>query len=297
MKFSPLSSGARDIGTGELEVVKDLETLRRRVADWRLAGQKIGLVPTMGALHAGHLALVEASKIHCPRTVVTIFVNPIQFNSSSDLDSYPRQESEDLDLLAKAGVDLVYMPQLDAMYPEGFATRVSVGVGLGDCLCGAARPGHMEGVATVVTKLFLRTLPDKAYFGEKDFQQLLIIKRMSQDLDMPLKVIPVETVRESDGLALSSRNFNLSTEERAVAPLLYRELSGLAEVLRDGSPAAPLLKAATARLLKGGFAQVDYLELRAEEDLRHLAVAEGPCRLFAAAFLGDVRLIDNVKVA
>ncbi len=280
----------------QVDVVADLNDLRRKIAAWRIAGEKVGLVLTMGALHAGHVALAQSARADCARVVATIFINPIQFNNQSDLSSYPQQTEEDLAILAGAGVDLVYMPTLDAMYPKGFATRVSVGGGLGDCLCGATRPGHMEGVATVVTKLFLRSLPDAAYFGEKDYQQLLIIRRMSADLDMPVEVKPVETVRESDGLALSSRNFNLGAETRQIAAMLYQELLAVAEVLRSGAGAHEVLEGAKQRLIEAGFTSLDYLELRREDDLAPLELADGPCRVFAAAFLDDVRLIDNVKV-
>lgn len=278
------------------EVVRELERLRRRVLDWRLAGESIGLVPTMGALHAGHIALTNAAGQDCTRVVATIFVNPIQFNDAHDLAAYPRREADDLAMLGEAGVDLVYMPDIASMYPDGFATRVNVGGGLGECLCGLTRPGHMEGVATVVTKLFLRVLPDIAYFGEKDFQQLLIIRRMSRDLDMPLEVRAVETWRDPDGLALSSRNVNLGPEARAVAPMLYRTLDRSAREIRAGEPAASVLEEAITTLDKAGFAPIDYLELRHESDLALLPQPQEQCRLFVAAFLDDVRLIDNVRV-
>jgi pantoate--beta-alanine ligase len=279
------------------EVVRDLSNLRRRVTDWRLSGRSVGLVPTMGALHEGHLALAEAAGRDCAHVVATIFVNPIQFNSADDLAAYPRREAADLDLLGEAGVDLVYVPDVGAMYPDGFATRVTVGGGLGDCLCGSARPGHMEGVATVVTKLFLRVLPDIAYFGEKDYQQLLIMRRMSRDLDMPLEVRAVETRREPDGLALSSRNFNLTSEARAVAPLLYCVLRESAVAIRDGQPVGTCLQHGIDRLAGAGFSPIDYLELRGGKDLDLLSELQPNARLFAAASLGGVRLIDNIKVS
>ena len=278
------------------EVVCDLSALRRRLSAWRTAGRSIGLVPTMGALHAGHRALVEAAGRECARVVATIFVNPIQFNDKTDLQGYPRREAKDLALLAEAGADLVYMPDLAAMYPPGFATRVAVGGGLGDCLCAAARPGHMEGVATVVTKLFVQVLPDVAYFGEKDYQQLLIITRLARDLDMPIEVRPVATVREPDGLALSSRNFNLRPAARAVVPALYRILREAAEALKEGAAAATVLGAARRAVLEAGFQRLDYLELRRGDDLAPLEAPRAPCRLFAAAVIEDVRLIDNVVV-
>ena len=185
-----------------LQVVRDIGTLRARVALWRRQGDRIGLVPTMGSLHEGHLALARQAQEDCARVVATIFVNPIQFDRSDDLEAYPRQEAEDSAKLQALGVDLLYAPDVSEMYPDGFATKVSVS-GLGDCLCGATRPGHMDGVSTVVAKLLLQSLPDVAYFGEKDYQQLMIVKRMAQDLDMPLEVTGVPTVREADGLALS----------------------------------------------------------------------------------------------
>lgn len=279
-----------------LEVVCGLTDLRQRLGDWRASGERIGLVPTMGALHAGHNALIEAAGRDCTRLVATIFVNPIQFNDKADLADYPSRETEDLALLAAAGCDLVYMPDPATMYPEGFATQISVGGGLGDCLCGATRPGHMEGVATVVTKLFVQTLPDAAYFGEKDYQQLLIIKRLARDLDMPIEVCAVPTVREADGLALSSRNVNLAPAARAAAPELYRTLNRAAEALRGGKPAADILSDAERVLAQAGFEQLDYLELRHGEDLSALDAPKAPCRLFVAAFIDGVRLIDNVVV-
>jgi pantoate--beta-alanine ligase len=278
------------------EVVRELTDLRRRLGRWRASEETIGLVPTMGALHAGHSALIKAAARDCARVVATIFVNPIQFNDKADLAAYPDREAEDLALLAAAGCDLVYMPDLAAMYPEGFATQVSVGGGLGDCLCGATRPGHMEGVATVVTKLFVQSLPDAAYFGEKDYQQLLIIKRLARDLDMPIEVRAVPTVREADGLALSSRNFNLDPAARAAAPALYRTLSQAADTLRNGGLATEVLSDAGRSLTQAGFERLDYLELRHGETLALLDAPQAPCRLFAAAFIDGVRLIDNVVV-
>jgi pantoate--beta-alanine ligase len=285
-----------ELGAAGPEVVRDLTSLRRRLSDWRAREQSVGLVPTMGALHAGHSALVEAARRDCARVVATIFVNPIQFNDQSDLADYPRREAEDLPLLAAAGCDLVYMPDLAAMYPKDFATQVTVGGGLGDCLCGAARPGHMEGVATVVTKLFVQVLPDVAYFGEKDYQQFLIIDRLARDLDMPIEVRAVATVREADGLALSSRNFNLAPAARTAAPALYHTLSQAAGALRDGDAPAQVLSAARQALIQAGFERLDYLELRRGDDLTALSAPRAPCRLFAAAFIDGVRLIDNVVV-
>jgi len=279
-----------------LTVVRGVASLRAKVATWRLGGETLGLVPTMGALHAGHMALVSAAQRDCARVVATIFVNPLQFDNAADLAGYPAREAEDIAKLEAAGVDLLYAPRVEEVYAEGFCTSVSV-AGLTDCLCGAARPGHMTGVTTVVAKLLLRVLPDAAYFGEKDYQQLLAVQRMALDLDMPLRVIAVPTLREADGLALSSRNLKLDPEQRAIAPQLYRCLSELAAALAGGRPVGGSLAAVQTRLLKAGFSKIDYLELRAEGTLAPLEAATVPARLFVAAWLGPVRLIDNVKVA
>jgi len=278
-----------------LSTVRGIESLRETIAEWRQAGQTIGLVPTMGALHSGHMALVEAAKAECDRVVVSIFVNPIQFSRQDDLDSYPRRKADDQAKLSDAEADLLFAPGAEVMYPEGFDTKVSVD-GLADCLCGAARPGHMTGVSTVVSKLFLQVLPDRAYFGEKDYQQLVIIRRMARDLDFPIQVRGIETVREADGLALSSRNVNLSGRERTVAPKLFEALSCLASAIRSGGNAHPVLTEGRRQLLDAGFKEVDYLELRREGDLGALESVEAPCRLFAAVWIGNTRLIDNLKV-
>lgn len=290
-----MAGRAASAEAADLPVVRAIGELRAAVAGWRRGGQSIGLVPTMGALHAGHMALVARARADCARVVATLFVNPMQFDRADDLAGYPRDEAADRAMLQAAGADLLYAPEAAVMYPPGFATSVTVG-GLGDCLCGAARPGHMTGVSTVVAKLLLQALPDAAYFGEKDYQQLLIVRRMARDLDMPLEVRAVETLREADGLALSSRNKKLSAAERAAAPALYRELAGLARRLADGRDAEPELARARAALAAAGFRRLDYLELRAEESLAALARAQGPARVFAAAWLGDTRLIDNVRV-
>lgn len=280
---------------GRMPVVRRVSALRALVDSWRRAGESVGVVPTMGALHAGHLALVEAARAGCDRVIATIFVNPKQFNRPDDLASYPRNEAADGARLAAAGVDVLFAPPVEEVYPAGFETRVSV-PGLSDCLCGLTRPGHMDGVATVVTKLFLMTGAGRAYFGEKDYQQLLIVTRLARDLDIPVEVVPVPTVRDPDGLALSSRNALLTAEQRARAPALHRILTSLATRLAGGSSAAPLLDQGRAELQRAGFEKLDYLELRAADDLQALAAADRPARLFAAAWLGSVRLIDNVPV-
>ena len=232
----------------------------------------------------------------CRRTIASIFVNPAQFGPNEDLASYPRDEAGDLAKLAREGVDAVFMPALEEIYPPGFSTRVTV-AGISEGLCGRFRPGHFEGVATVVTKLLLETLPDVALFGEKDYQQLQLIKRLVRDLDIPVRIEGVATVREPDGLALSSRNSFLSPAERSTAPLLFRVLSRTARAVAAGAAAAPLLAAGRAELLQAGFDPVQYLELCDAETLLPLARAARPARLLAAAYLGKTRLIDNVPVA
>ena len=277
--------------------VRGIAELRAAVADWRRRGHSVGLVPTMGALHPGHLALIRQSRADCGRTVASLFVNPTQFNDPKDLRAYPRDEASDAAMFAAAGTDLLYAPAAAEVYPEGFATQVRV-AGLGDCLCGATRPGHMEGVATVVAKLLNQVRPDIAYFGEKDFQQLQIIRRMAADLDLDVTIAGVPTVREPDGLALSSRNLLLTPDQRRAAPALHRTLvAAVAELAGGATAAGPAIEAARKAILAAGFRAVDYLELRAEADLAALERADRPARLFAAAWLGRVRLIDNLAVA
>ena len=278
-----------------LPTVRRIAELRAAVAGWRREGLSVGLVPTMGALHAGHLALIRQSRADCDRTVASLFVNPTQFNDPDDLRAYPRDEARDSGLFAAEGTDLLFAPAAEEVYPAGFATQVRV-AGLGDCLCGATRPGHMEGVATVVAKLLNQARPDVAFFGEKDFQQLQIIRRMAADLDLEVTIAGVPTVREPDGLALSSRNQLLTAEQRQAAPALHQALTAAAAELASGAAAEPVLETARTAILAAGFAAIDYLDLRAEADLAALDRAEGPARLFVAAWLGQVRLIDNVPV-
>jgi pantoate--beta-alanine ligase len=280
----------------ETTVARTVAALRRRVAGWRAQGESVGLVPTMGAIHAGHLALVAAARGECTRVVASLFVNPTQFGPAEDFAAYPRDEAGDVAAFAQAGVDLVFAPAVAEMYPAGFATGVHVG-GVADVLEGARRPGHFDGVATVVAKLLLQALPDAAFFGEKDYQQLLVVRRLARDLDIPVRIAGVATVREADGLALSSRNRYLSPEERRAAPLLYRVLKDTAAALaaRPAAVAAALARG-VERLQAGGFA-VDYLELRGAADLAPLARLAGPARLLAAARLGRTRLIDNIAAA
>ncbi len=276
-------------------ILRRLPDLRALTAPWQRAGDRIGVVPTMGALHDGHLSLVAAAKDRCDRVIVTIFVNPKQFNNPSDLENYPRTEEDDARKLARFAVDALWVPDGAQMYPEGFATTVSV-AGLTDVMEGAHRPGHFDGVATVVTKLFTQTSATDAFFGEKDFQQLLVVRRMAEDLDLPVTVHPCPTIRDIDGLALSSRNLLLSDRARTRAPRLYEELQTIAAGLAEGHGMADLRETARARLLKSGFASLDYLTLCAQSDLSELDRPDRPARLFAAAHLAGIRLIDNIAV-
>lgn len=279
-----------------METARRIADLRLTLAAWRRAGQRIGLVPTMGALHQGHMALVAAARAACARVVATIFVNPKQFAAGEDLGAYPRREAADLDMLRAAGVDLAFVPAVAEIYPPQFSTLVRVG-GLSEGLCGAHRAGHFDGVATVVAKLLIQSLPDIACFGEKDYQQLLVIRRLARDLDIPVAIEGVPTVREPDGLALSSRNAYLSPEERRRASELARVLRAVADNL-EREPGAVLRETArgAARLAEAGF-RVDYLEVRDAADLAPLReVVSTPARVLAAAYLGRTRLIDNMPV-
>lgn len=276
-------------------ILRRLDTLRSLTRPWIRAGERIGVVPTMGALHDGHLSLVEAAKRTCDRVIVTIFVNPKQFNTPEDLKNYPRTETEDARKLERFGTDALWVPEGEQMYPDHFATTVSV-AGLTDVMEGQFRPGHFDGVATVVTKLFTQTAATDAFFGEKDYQQLLVVRRMAADLDLPVTVHGCPTIREIDGLAMSSRNLLLSDRARTLAPALHEEMEAIADGLRDGRDFDQLHARAVARLDKAGFTGVDYLDLRAQDDLAALARPTRPARLFAAAWLAGVRLIDNIAV-
>jgi len=278
-------------------VVRRVADLRAAVAGWRRAGGRIGLVPTMGALHDGHLALVRRARAETARVVGTLFVNPTQFAPHEDLAAYPRDEARDLALFAEAGADLVFAPPVEAMYPPGFATTVSV-AGLADHLCGPHRPGHFAGVATVVAKLLNQAEADAAYFGEKDWQQLQVIRRMAADLDIPTEIVGVPTVRDVDGLALSSRNVYMTPAERERALALPRELAALAGRVADGRPVAPETAALRERLYAAGFDKVDYVEVADAATLQPLDSVTDPqaARVFAAAWIGRTRLIDNMPV-
>lgn len=278
-----------------LPILRSRVMLAAKVAGWHRAGETVGVVPTMGALHEGHLALVRAARARTDRVIVTLFVNPRQFNSLEDLAAYPRTEEADAVLLAPLGADLLYVPDGAEIYPPGFATMVSVG-GIGSGLCDAFRPGHFDGVATVVTKLLTQTRADMGFFGEKDFQQLTLVRRLAADLDLGTEIVGCPTVREPDGLALSSRNRRLSAGDRARAVALPAAMAVAATALAAGQPAASVLAGATTAILAGGFDQVEYLTLRRESDLEPLDVATEPARLLAAAWIGGVRLIDNLPV-
>ena len=277
------------------EVIRTSAELREKVAAWKRSGMLVGVVPTMGALHDGHLSLARAARGQSDRVIVTIFVNPMQFNNASDLDKYPRDEAHDLALLEAEGVDVLFAPGVDEVYPEGFATKVTVG-GVSEPMEGAMRPGHFDGVATVVSKLFGMTQAGRAFFGEKDWQQLQVVKRLVEDLNIATRIIGCPTIREEDGLAMSSRNVRLSASERAQAPVLYAEMQKAAEAMRAGTPVAEALEAATRAITAGGFGAVEYLELRTVDGLRPATDLSEPARLLAAAWLGDVRLIDNIAV-
>ncbi|KZC03076.1 Pantothenate synthetase [Methylobacterium radiotolerans] len=273
---------------------RDLAALRGCVAAWRAAGERVVLIPTMGALHDGHLALVAEARRIGRRTVASIFVNPTQFGPNEDFARYPRDLDVDLALLARAGADAAWTPSVETMYPPGFATRIEV-AGLTDGLCGPFRPGHFAGVATVVTKLLNQVRPDVALFGEKDFQQLRVLQQVAADLDLPVEIRGVPTVREPDGLALSSRNRYLSAEERAVAPKLHAVLSEIASASRSGTPVAGRIAAGRAALEAAGF-RVQYLAVCDARTLVPVERVDGPARVIAAAFLGRTRLIDNRAV-
>jgi pantoate--beta-alanine ligase len=282
-----------------MQTVNRLGELRHAVDSLKQRGD-VALVPTMGALHEGHLTLVREARARTPAVVVSIFVNPTQFGPSEDLAAYPRQLAEDARLLAAEGVDLLWAPRVEEVYPEGFATSISV-AGLGEGLCGASRPGHFDGVATVVAKLFNQVRPDLALFGEKDWQQLAVIRRMARDLDLirppAERIVGVPTVREADGLAMSSRNRYLSAEDRARAAALPRFMRETLAAIADGGDVTAALTALRAALLKSGFASVDYVELADARSLRPLtALSDAPARLFVAARIGGTRLIDNMPL-
>ena len=277
------------------EIIRTLVELRSKVAGWKAAGESVAVVPTMGALHQGHLSLVRAAKEACDRVIVTIFINPKQFNNPDDYKNYPRTEEEDARKLIALKADVVYVPDGEQMYPNGFATTVSV-EGITQGLCGAHRAGHFDGVATIVTKLFTQTQADKAFFGEKDYQQLQVVTRLARDLDLPIEVIGCPTIREEDGLAMSSRNLLLSDRARTWAPELHRAMEEMSEGLLAGGVLETLRAAAVSRVERAGFTQVEYLDLRSADQLELMTTPDRPARLLAAAWLAGVRLIDHIAV-
>jgi pantoate--beta-alanine ligase len=278
-----------------LPVVRTIANLRARVGAWRGEGLRIGFVPTMGALHEGHLSLVRLAGTRADRVVASVFVNPTQFGPNEDFDAYPRDEARDAELLAGAGCHLLYAPSVAEMYPPGASTTVTVS-GVSEPLDGKARPGHFAGVATVVTKLLNQCGPDVAVFGEKDFQQLQLIRRLARDLDIPVEIVGGPTARAPDGLALSSRNAYLSDAERPVAGRLNVILRRVLERVRVGEPVETAEREAIAELLAAGFSKVDYVEARTPETLERLGPGsvKGPVRVLGAAHIGRTRLIDNL---
>jgi pantoate--beta-alanine ligase len=277
-------------------LVSTVPALRRTVRQWRTRGDRIALVPTMGALHAGHLALVRAARRKARRVVVSIFVNPAQFAPHEDLASYPRTLDADLAALAEFSVDLVWAPPMAVMYPPGFATRIVPAGAASSGLEDKFRPHFFAGVTTVVAKLLLQCTPDFAMFGEKDYQQLKVVTQLARDLDLPVKIASVATVREKDGLALSSRNAYLSASERAAAPALHGVLKSCVASIARGEPIARVLDEGGAAIENAGFV-LDYLEARHAETLARIEAAnEGPVRLLVAARIGKTRLIDNIAV-
>lgn len=282
--------------TPTIPVIRTLPAMRAQVQAWRRAGETVGLVPTMGALHQGHLELVRLARTRCRRVVVSIFVNPAQFAPHEDFDRYPRDEAGDLGKLASVGTDAVWSPERTVMYPDGFATRV-VPAGAAEGLETDFRPHFFGGVATVCCKLFTQVAPDIAVFGEKDFQQLAVVRQMARDLNLPLEVVGAPTVREADGLAMSSRNAYLSPEQRRIAPAIHRAIVGVAASVRGGGDAADACTKAAETLLAEGFAKVDYVAVRDAVTLQRPAPgsAASSLRVLAAAWLGKTRLIDNVS--
>ncbi|GAB7551763.1 pantoate--beta-alanine ligase [Novosphingobium sp. 11B] len=282
-----------------MQTVHALDPLRNAVAELRKTGE-VALVPTMGALHDGHLTLVREAKSRGASVVVSIFVNPLQFGANEDLDAYPRQLARDSALLEAEGVDLLWAPTVEAMYPAGFGSNISV-AGVSEGLCGASRPGHFDGVATVVCKLFNQVMPDMALFGEKDWQQLAVIRRMARDLDLTrpaaAAILGVPTVREADGLAMSSRNAYLSAEDRQAAVALPTAMRRAIAAIEAGADVPETLATLQAEIVAGGFRSVDYAELRDADDLTVLTTrSDRPMRLIVAARIGPARLIDNMAV-
>lgn len=278
-----------------MQIIRDIAMLHRAVTALKQGGKSVALVPTMGSLHNGHLSLVRMARRVADHAVVSIFVNPTQFGPNEDFDAYPRDEARDAAMLAQEGTGLLWAPDVATMYPGGHSTHIEV-AGLGADYCGAARPGHFDGVATVVAKLFNQVRPDVAIFGEKDWQQLAIIRRMARDLDFGIDIMGAPIARDSDGLALSSRNAYLSKEQRAAATAFPNALSTAAKAIAGGADVGETLAKAEAAIIKGGFDSVDYVALADADSLERLSVFRAPARLLAAARIGKTRLIDNLAV-
>lgn len=273
-----------------------IQEVRTQIKNWQREGQKIGLVPTMGDLHEGHLSLVDAAQQHCDKVIATIFVNPTQFGPGEDFDRYTRQEQQDFDQLSQRKVDLLWTPVAAEIYPPDFQTKITLSQ-VTQGYCGAKRPGHFDGVAGIVSKFFNIITPDMAFFGEKDFQQLALIKQMCKDLNFDIEIGSVPTCREQDGLAMSSRNRYLSDTQRQIAPHLHATLTELAqEIAYNRSPVPHLLRDKQQKLLDAGFDQIDYLAYCDSHSLAPLSHYQENSRLLAAAFLGKTRLIDNIAV-
>lgn len=284
----------------KLKIIRTVNDLRKQTAKWREAGKSIALVPTMGALHEGHLSLVKLAAKKADKVVVSIFVNPAQFGPNEDLARYPRDEAGDLKKLSTSGCDLVWAPSVAEMYPDGFSTRIQPGTAA-EGLEGAYRPHHFGGVATVCCKLFSQVTPDVAIFGQKDYQQLCVLLQMVRDLNLPLKITGAPTRREKDGLAMSSRNAYLTPEEREIAPQLYAALSELAERIGSGADIVSSVANAKLKIKAAGFQKIDYVEVRDAESLQTVddmsdTMPKSPLRILAAVWLGKTRLIDNIGV-
>ena len=278
-----------------MEVVRTIAELRQHTSRWRIAGQTIGLIPTMGALHNGHLSLIKLAQGKCDRVIATIFVNPRQFLPNEDFDEYPRNEESDIQKLIGMGVDLLFAPKAPEMYQPDASTTVVISK-LTDCLCATSRPGFFDGVGTVVTKLMIQALPNLAIFGEKDYQQLLVIKRLTRDLDIPAEIVGAPTIREADGLAVSSRNVFLSKANRETASKVFEILKKTATAIAQGNDVLVACEEARSELMLAGFSEIDYFEARHSETLELLQSFENSGRLFAAVWLGSTRLIDNLEI-
>ena len=278
-----------------MEVVRTIAELRQHTSRWRIAGQTIGLIPTMGALHKGHLSLIKLAQGKCDRVIATIFVNPRQFLPNEDFDEYPRNEESDIQKLIEMGADLLFAPKVSEMYRPDASTTVVISK-LTDCLCATSRPGFFDGVGTVVTKLLIQALPDLAIFGEKDYQQLLVIKRLTRDLDIPVEIIGAPTIREADGLAVSSRNVYLSQTNRETASKVFEILKKTATAIALRNDVLAACKEARKELILAGLSEIDYFEARHSETLELIQNFENNGRLFAAVWLGSTRLIDNLEI-